>query len=141
MMKKFLLATFFSLLISISFAQAPADYYDTATGTGYTLKTQLYNIIKDHTIISYSGLYNAYKTTDNIVIGSENKVFDMYSIRADGTADYYYSHTDADQCGTYSVEGDCYNREHSMPQSWFNESLQWLVIYFMFTRQTVKLTE
>ena len=26
-----------------------------------------------------------------------------------------------DQCGTYGVEGDCYNREHSVPKSWFNE--------------------
>jgi len=29
-------------------AQAPAGYYDGATGTGATLKTQLYNIIKGH---------------------------------------------------------------------------------------------
>ena len=26
-----------------------------------------------------------------------------------------------DQCGTYGVEGDCYNREHSVPKSWFNK--------------------
>ena len=26
-----------------------------------------------------------------------------------------------DQCGNYNGEGDCYNREHSWPQSWFNE--------------------
>ena len=26
-----------------------------------------------------------------------------------------------DQCGTYGVEGDCYNREHSVPKSWFSE--------------------
>ena len=25
-----------------------------------------------------------------------------------------------DQCGNYNGEGDCYNREHSWPQSWFN---------------------
>lgn len=26
-----------------------------------------------------------------------------------------------DQCGSYGVEGDCYNREHSVPKSWFNK--------------------
>ena len=37
------------LSVTIGFAQTPyypATYYNTATGTGYTLKTQLYNIIK-----------------------------------------------------------------------------------------------
>jgi hypothetical protein len=32
-------------------------YYNNATGSGYTLKTQLYNIIKDHTVQDYAGLY------------------------------------------------------------------------------------
>lgn len=26
-----------------------------------------------------------------------------------------------DQCGSYGSEGDCYNREHSVPKSWFNK--------------------
>ncbi len=26
------------------------------------------------------------------------------------------------KCGNYSVVCDCYNREHSIPQSWFNEA-------------------
>ena len=121
-MKKILLIFATFLVINSLFAQIPSGYYDSATGSGYTLKTQLYNIIKDHTVVSYRGLYNAYETTDNIVIGGQNKVYDMYSIKADGTADYYFNHADADQCGNYSVEGDCYNREHSMPQSWFNEA-------------------
>ena len=41
-----LLLTLFCLL---GYAQIPAGYYSTATGTGYTLKTQLYNKIKGHT--------------------------------------------------------------------------------------------
>ena len=52
------------VLFSVSFAQAPTGYYSTATGTGYTLKTQLYNIIKDHTVIDYAGLYVTYQTSD-----------------------------------------------------------------------------
>ena len=57
---------FFTFLISLySFAQIPADYYNTATGTGYVLKTQLYNIIAPHTEISYTpGLWDLYYTSD-----------------------------------------------------------------------------
>jgi hypothetical protein len=40
----------FLFIVTASFAQAPAGYYNNATGSGYTLKTQLYNIIKDHTV-------------------------------------------------------------------------------------------
>ena len=52
------------VLFSVSFAQAPTGYYSTATGTGYTLKTQLYNIIKGHTDNGYAGLYTTYQTSD-----------------------------------------------------------------------------
>jgi hypothetical protein len=45
----------FYLLVTASFAQAPAGYYNNATESGYTLKTQLY-IIKDHTVQDYAGL-------------------------------------------------------------------------------------
>ncbi len=57
---------FFTFLISLySFAQIPAGYYNTATGTGYVLKTQLYNIIAPHTEISYTpGLWDLYYTSD-----------------------------------------------------------------------------
>jgi len=105
------------------FAEIPETYYDDATGTGYTLKTQLYNIIEtNHLTLDYGDLYGYYETTDNINISGTDYVYDMYSIQSDGTADYYFEHVSADQCGTYSGESDCYNREHSMPQSWFNES-------------------
>ena len=47
----------FLLLFTVAFGQAPAGYYTTATGSGYTLKTQLYNIIKGNTTLSYGDLY------------------------------------------------------------------------------------
>lgn len=103
-------------------AQIPAGYYDSAQGLyGLTLKTALYNIIKNHTVISYGNLYSCYVTTDNF---PPDKVWDLYSIKANGTADYWYTNTanSADQCGSYSGEGDCYNREHSTPASWFNDA-------------------
>jgi endonuclease I len=92
-------------------AQAPAGYYSSATGAGATLKTQLYNIIKGHTVRSYTQLWTDFQQTDK---KSNGKVFDMYGYGA-----YEYTFID-DQCGNYSGEGQCYNREHSFPGSWFN---------------------
>jgi endonuclease I len=59
--------------------------------------------------IGYSGLWTAYATTD--VYPGTNKIWDMY-----GECDFTYS---TDKCGTYSGVCDCYNREHSIPQSWW----------------------
>jgi endonuclease I/chitodextrinase len=115
----------FALLISLySFAQIPAGYYTTATGTGYTLKTQLYNIIKGHTDNGYAGLYTTYLTSDrDYYYENDGTVLDMYSENPTGIDPYTYSTSSStDKCGSYSVEGDCYNREHIIPQSVFNES-------------------
>jgi len=38
-----------SLIVTGALAQIPNGYYNNATGTGYTLKTQLHNIINGHT--------------------------------------------------------------------------------------------
>ena len=54
-MKKFY--TILLLFIAAAgFSQPPAGYYNSATGNGYTLKTQLFNIIKVSTDRGYSGL-------------------------------------------------------------------------------------
>jgi len=118
-MKKNLLLLFFWLFPLFMWAQAPAGYYTNADSkSGAELKTALYNIIKGHTTVSYDGLYSVYPTSDNL---PGNIVWDMYSVKADGTAAYYYTQGNK-KCGNYSKEGECYNREHSMPQSWFNSS-------------------
>lgn len=106
------------LFVQVIFAQIPAGYYDNATGTGATLKTQLYNIIKGHTDKGYDGLYNCYTTTDAL---PGNKVFDMYSVKTDSTANYFYTQGSL-QCGNYNSEADCYNREHSFCDSWLGEA-------------------
>ena len=100
-------------------AQPPANYYNNANGlTGIQLKAALHNIIKGHTKISYTQIWNAFWSTDNKGNGI---VWDMYSDRPGGTPPYTFRLGD-DQCGSggYQQEGDCYNREHSWPQSWFN---------------------
>jgi endonuclease I len=87
---------------------------------GAALKTALYNKISvGTTSVSYTpGVWNAYATTD---VQPNGKVWDIYSTRLDQASPYEYTLV-SNQCGTYSVEGNCYNREHSFPQSWFNSA-------------------
>lgn len=113
------------LIFTLGFAQIPAGYYSTATGTGYTLKTQLYNIIKNNTnsssTASYGGLWTLYTGTAfrDHYYENDNSLLDVYSEIPSGTDSYEYTST-SQQCGSYSGEGSCYNREHTMPQSVFN---------------------
>lgn len=100
------------------FAQIPSGYYSTATGSGYTLKTQLHDIIDGHTVVSYSAIWTHYANTD--IDASDGFIWDMYSENPTGTDPYNYT-LSTDQCGNYSGEGSCYNREHSFPKSWFND--------------------
>ena len=118
-------ALYFLLLLAIFCvqpflqAQPPAGYYDAANGlSGKSLKTALYGIIDNHSVKSYDYLWTAFRTTDDKANG---KVWDMYSDVPGGTPDYEYTFG-SDQCGNYNSEGDCYNREHSFPKSWFNEA-------------------
>lgn len=114
-MKKLFLAL--CLIPILGLAQIPPGYYNSASGlTGNNLKVALYNIIKNHTQISYANLWNTYPKTDKKANG---KVWDIYSDVPGGTSPYEYTFI-TDQCGTYNSEADCYNREHSWPQSWFN---------------------
>ena len=97
-------------------------YYDGISGTGYTLKTNLYNLIKGHTERTYTDLWTDFQSTDrDYYYENDGSVMDMYSENPLGSDPYNFSYT-ADQCGTYAGEGDCYNREHSFPKSWFNDA-------------------
>lgn len=119
-MKKIYIFTLL-LFAAIGFAQPPAGYYNNATGTGYVLKTQLYNIIKNHTDNGYGGLYTTYQTSDrDYFYENDGTVLDMYSENPTGTDPYNFTPGN-NQCGNYASEGDCYNREHIIPQSIFNE--------------------
>ncbi|MDP2423474.1 MAG: endonuclease, partial [Bacteroidales bacterium] len=81
--------------------------------------TALFNIIKNHTVKPYDYLYTAYQTTDN---KGGNQVWDMYSDVPGGAPPYVYYFNSSDECGSYNSEGDCYNREHSVPASWFKDA-------------------
>jgi endonuclease I len=117
-MKKLILLFLLLPLTIFTFAQPPAGYYNAAVGLyGETLQATLHNIIDNHQVQSYSSLHTHFEVTDR---KSNNTVWDMYSDIPGGTPPYVYHFTSGDQCGNYSREGDCYNREHSWPKSWFN---------------------
>lgn len=94
-------------------AQPAGTYYKNANGKkGAELKTALCGIINNHTNVGYDGLLELYHTTDK---RADGYLWDMYSNKTNyvigGPAENHQ----------YSKEGDGYNREHSVPQSWFSE--------------------
>lgn len=120
-MKKIIL---FSLFAGLAHAQAPAGYYNSANGlSGAALKTELSNIITNgHVDKGYNGLWTGYKTTDiDKDYENDGTILDIYSEKPTGADPYNYT-PGSDQCGTYSTEGNCYNREHIVPQSLFNQA-------------------
>ena len=113
-MKKWYMTCCLLTAMTLAWAQGPNNtgtYYKNADGeSGEALKTALSAIItKGHTKIGYDGLYNAYKKTDS---RPDGKVRDWYSNATN------FTHV-TDKAGSYSKEGDCYNREHCLPQSWY----------------------
>ncbi|MBD0405112.1 endonuclease [Flammeovirga sp. EKP202] len=110
----------------------PSDYYKNAEGLdGYELKSTLATITSTgHEWIDYGDLWTLYHTSDDKYQKSEI-IWDMYSdipdpenpTVPDGNQpnEYEYQIT-VDQCGQSGAgEGYCYNREHVMPQSWFDK--------------------
>ena len=107
--------TFLLLLLSlITLAQAPANYYNNATGTGYALKTQLKTIISAGYIDKgYNALWTIYPTSD---VRADGKVWDMYS-----NCNLTFG-TDQDMGSSGTSQCQKFNREHSFPKSWFNDA-------------------
>ncbi len=101
----------------VAVGQPPPGYYDAAEGlTGQALRQALYGIIYTHNVHQYSDLWTDFQSTD---VRGDGMVWDIYSDVPGGTSPYSYTFV-TNQCGSYNSEGDCYNREHSVPQTWFN---------------------
>lgn len=138
MKKLLLLLTLF--VTATTFAQIPSNYYDSANGlTGYALKTKLKEIISaNYNQQSYNALYNAYQNThrdENVSSGNiyenDGTVLDFYSENPTNpnsptpnspSNDPYNFMFGVNQGGNQQNEGDCYNREHLIPQSSFNSN-------------------
>ena len=117
MMTKRLISTVYMLTMAVALSWAQPNntgsYYAAANGKkGQALKTAMFEIIKiEKAGWTYDGLKTAYKTTDT---------------RPDGYLRDWYSkitnYEPGSNCaGSFSEEGDGYNREHLVPQSWFSK--------------------
>lgn len=113
-MKKYFISTLvalFALPMMLSAKVMPTGYYNNAVNkTGQALLTALYDIIKSHTKLSYGDVLSFMQTKD---LDENNHIIDMYSTAVYGPDDNGSSATDV---------GEGWNREHSMPNSWFGGS-------------------
>ena len=124
MKKHFLSFLALVLLSPMAWAEITApddipDYYASVDGKS---AKGLYDAIQTtakfgYSSLDYSGLWTAYGTSDLYPadsVGKAGHIWDMYS-----NCDFIYK---TNQCGSYGRECDCYNREHSVPKSWFGGS-------------------
>ena len=107
--------TFFLSLVLFTnltiFAAIPSGYYTAADNKkGAALLSALQGCIDGHTVLGYSSLKNYYSDTD---FTPEGYIWDMYS-----TCEFTLS----DNSGSNGVVCGMWNKEHSIPQSWFGEA-------------------
>src|SRR5690606_31284676 len=123
-MIKNILLTFILISGAVS-AQIPNGYYSSATGTGFQLKTQLHNIIKNFDSRSYNALRDLYKMNNpkngfqDKYYENDNTILDIYSENPTGPDPYNFSPNES--MGSGANEGSAMNREHLIPQSYFDE--------------------
>ena len=100
-------------------------YYASAEGlTGYALKSALHDIIDGHSNQGYSAIWGFYEQSElDNYYENDGTILDIYSERPNSSDPYTFVRGN-DQCGNYSGEGSCYNREHSLPRSWFGGSVE-----------------
>ncbi|MCM1484158.1 MAG: endonuclease [Muribaculaceae bacterium] len=95
-------------------AAEPSGYYDACEGKcGQELLKALCATIADHTNVGYDGLWEVYKSSD---VRADGTLWDIYT-----TKQWSSNFT---KCGNYKNIGDCVNREHSFPKSWWGGSKQ-----------------
>lgn len=80
---------------------------------GSRLKTTLASIIYNRRERQYNDLWNDFRKTD---VRNDGTVWDLYS----GITSY----KPVTKGQSYKKEGDCYNREHTFPNSWFGGQIQ-----------------
>lgn len=110
----FVICSFFALTMTAKTvtpaASLPAYYEDLQGKSGKSLFDAVHVVAKEgYSSLGYDGLWSAYKYTD---LHDNGYVWDMYS-------DCTWKSINSNHCGNYSDECDCYNREHSIPKSWY----------------------
>jgi len=99
------------LALALQLFAVDATYYTSLDGkSGTTLFDSLKSVSRlGHSSISYDALWTAFQTTDK---KADGKVWDMYS-------DCVFTFVTDQDKGTHPNECDTYNREHSLPKSWW----------------------
>lgn len=114
MVKRLLQGAVMALLgIFVAEAEIPAGYYDGCEGKSGKSLLQAVGAATSsgYNSVGYDGLWTVYRTSD---VRPDGTIWDMYS-----TAKFTLG---TSQCGNYKKVGDCYNREHSFPKSWFSKA-------------------
>jgi len=116
----------FYISVAAQSSNLPPGYYNNAEELNCTsLKTALFNIISTgNNSLLYDDVLTAHPRTDKKRndANTADVVWDMYSDNPSGPDSYTFNFL-TDRCGEYNSEGDCFNREHLFPQSWFNSEL------------------
>lgn len=109
----FLLLAGWAFAVSVTPAENLPEYYAAVNNqSGKNLFDKVHTIAKvGYHSLGYDGLWSAYKETD---LRPDGTIWDMYS-----NCKFKLG---SEQCGSYQKECDCYNREHSIPKSWFGGS-------------------
>lgn len=92
-----------------------------ATAKDDELKGQLKNLTNPHTVYDYDTVWDAFRYIDVYLPrypcdANSSHIPDVYSGYCWETDNYVST---GGECGNYKKEGDCYNREHIWPKSWF----------------------
>jgi endonuclease I len=101
------------------------NYYQSISSqTGYALKSALHNLIKNHSAQGYGAIWTFYANHSlDSYFDNDGSILDIYSEKPFASDSYTFAKV-TDQCGSYSAEGGCYNREHSFPKSWFGGKIE-----------------
>ena len=121
MMFTFLIAL--GCLVIVINAGGPGEYYASIDPTlkDDAMKAALQTLINPHTVISYDAVWGAFDQVDRTMPGypcnptNATYIPDVYS----STCWNPVSGIQGGECGNYKKEGDCFNREHIWPKSWF----------------------
>jgi endonuclease I len=100
------------------------DYYANIdkTATNDVLKGQLFALINPHVVFDYDTAFVAFEEVDTTLPGypcNPNNLTYIPDIYSTVCWRDQQGYTPGGQCGNYKKEGDCYNREHIWPKSWF----------------------
>jgi endonuclease I len=83
------------------------------------LKKQLHDLINPHIVYDYDEVWNAFLDVDHYLPTYPCDVNTSYIPDIYSSYCWIPEKITGGECGNYKKEGDCYNREHLWPKSWF----------------------